>query len=184
MAPSIDLEKEVRGIRAAAVKALALCAACFAAGYVLLPNYFAFPATTIDALIFTVRVDLFMLLWVVAAVGLVSHARRQSADDIGAAASGVPSQSVRMKVAFLQNTLEQAFMAIGSHLVFSTLFSGPALSLVIVAVVLFAIGRVTFYRAYPRGAAARAFGMVTTVIPTMVIVALSLMKLAKTGFAP
>mgnify|MGYP003719259949 FL=1 len=89
----------------------------------MLPKYFFFPATTLDALIFTLRVDLFILLWVAAAVGLVSHARRQSTADIRGAAFGVPSESIRIRITFLQNTLEQAFIAIGSHLVFSTLMA-------------------------------------------------------------
>lgn len=183
-AQDIDLRKEVQGIRTAAVKALILSAASFAAGYLLLPKYLFFPATTSDALVFTLRVDLFILLWVVVAVGFVSHARRQSTVDIRGAAFGVPSESIRVKIAFLQNTLEQAFIAIGAHLVFSTLLAGPALSLLIVATALFAVGRITFYRGYPQGAAARAFGMVTTAIPTMVILALSLVALARAGIAP
>ena len=183
-AQDIDLKKEVQGIRTAAVKSLIVSAACFAAGYLLLPKFFIFPTTTFDALVFTLRINLFLLLWVVVAVGLVSRARRKSTTDIGGAAFGVPSESIRIKIAFLQNTLEQAFVAIGAHLVFSTLVQGPALSLVLVATALFAIGRITFYRGYPHGAAARAFGMVTTVIPTMVIVVLSLLALARIWIAP
>lgn len=184
VAQDIDLKKEIRGIRAAAVKALLLSATCFATGYLVLPKCMLFPTTTFAALVFTLRVDLFVLLWVVVAVGLVSHARRQSTSDIGGAAFGVPSESIRVKIAFLQNTLEQAFVAIGSHLVFSTLWAGPHLTLVVVATVLFAIGRVASYCGYPHGAAARAFGMVTTVIPTMVILGLALFALAKIWFAP
>ena len=182
MPQDIDLKQEVHGIRTAALRSLILCAACFAAGYMLLPKVMVFPATLLDALVFTLRADLFILLWVVLAVGLVSRARRQSTADIRGAAFGVPSESIRIKTAFLHNTLEQAFVAIGLHLVLSTLFVGPALSLIVVAVVLFAIGRITFYRGYPRGAAARAFGMVTTVIPTLVILALCLVALAKAAF--
>lgn len=178
-----DLKKEVQGIRTAAFKSLVLTTACFAAGYVLLPQVMVFPTTMLDALVFTLRANLFIVLWVVLAVGLVSHARRQSTADIGAAAFGVPSESIRIKTAFLQNTLEQSFVAIGVQLVFSTLFAGPLLSLVVVAVVLFSVGRVTFYRGYPRGAAARAFGMVTTVLPTLVILALTLVGLVRAGVA-
>lgn len=183
-AHDIDLKGEVHGIRTAAAKALVVSAACFAAGYLLLPKVFTFPATTFDALVFALRVDLFILLWVVVAVGLVSHARRQSTADIRGAAFGAPSESIRIKIAFLQNTLEQAFVAMLSHLVFSTLLAGPALSLIVVGAALFAVGHITFYPGYPQGAAARAFGMVTTVIPTMVILAISLVALAGKGFAP
>jgi uncharacterized membrane protein YecN with MAPEG domain len=179
---NIDLKMEVRGIRTAALRSAIVIAAGFGAGYMVLPKLMTFPATTPDALVFTLRADLFILLWVVLAIGLVSHARRQSAADIRGAGFGVPSESIRIKIAFLQNTLEQAFVAIGLHLVFSTLYAGAALSLVLVAVVLFTVGRVTFYRGYPQGAAARAFGMVTTVLPTIVILALCLFRLASAAF--
>lgn len=183
-AHGIDLKQEVQGIRGAAIKSLLLCAACFGVGYLLLPKWMAFPTTPFDALVFTLRADLFILLSVVVAVGIVSHARRQSKHDIGAAASGVPSASIKVKIAFLQNTLEQAFIAIGTQIVFSTLFTGPALSLVVVAVVLFSVGRISFYRGYPQGAAARAFDMVTTVIPAIVILALCLVALAARAITP
>lgn len=183
-APDINLKMEVQGIRKAAVKSLMVSAAFFVTGYLLLPRYVIFPTTTFEALVFTLRIDLFVLLCVAVAVGLVSRGRRQSTVDLRGAAFGIPSESIRIKIAFLQNTFEQAFVAIGSHLVFSTLMQGPALSLVIVATALFAIGRITFYRGYPLGAAARAFGMVTTVIPTMAILALSLLALARSWIAP
>jgi hypothetical protein len=183
-AQDIDLKKEVHGIRVAAVKAIVVSACAFAAGYLLLPKHFQLPTTTFDALVFTLRVNLFIVLWVVVAVGLVSHARRQSTADIRGAAFGVPSESIRVKIAFLQNTLEQAVVAVASHLAFSTLLAGPFLSFIVVGTALFAVGRVTFYRGYPQGAASRAFGMVTTVIPTMVILALSLVALAGTVIGP
>ncbi|WP_143694774.1 MAPEG family protein [Variovorax sp. JS1663] len=183
-AHDIDLRKEVQGIRRAAVRALMLSAAGFATGYTLLPKLVSFPTTTFDGLVFTLRVNLFILLWVMLAVGLVSHARRQSTADIRGAAFGVPSDAIRIKNAFLQNTLEQGFIAICTHLGFGTLFTGPALSLVVVAAALFAVGRITFYRGYPQGAAARAFGMVTTAIPTLVLLALSMVALASSAIAP
>src|SRR3546814_10394542 len=72
-----------------------------------------------------------------------------------------------LQVAFLQNTLEQAVAAVGAHLALATLISGPPLALIPGAVFLFAIGRITFLRGYRQGAGARAFGIVTTVIPTI-----------------
>ncbi len=181
---NIDLTREVAGIRRAAAKATAFCAVCLAAGYWLLPRVLTFPREPVDALLFTLRVDLFIVLWVVIAIGLVSHARRQSPADIRGSAFGVASPEIRIKIAFLQNTLEQAFVAIGAHLVFSTLMTGRALALVVVAAALFAVGRVTFYRGYPHGAAARAFGIVTTVIPTLLILVLALWSMGRAMFAP
>jgi hypothetical protein len=180
----INLKNEVKGIWWAGLKALILCVFAAAAGYFLLPRFMTMPTTIGDALIFTLRIDLFILLWVVIGVSLVSHARRQSTADIRGSAFGTPSESIRIKIAFLQNTLEQAFMAISSHLVLSTLVTGESLSFIVVAVGLFAMGRVTFYLGYPNGAAARAFGMFTTMIPTLFIVGYSMVALARNGLSP
>lgn len=177
-AGNIDLKQEVHGIRIAAVKATGFCLGCIVAGYYILPRFFTFPTTLVEALIFTIRVDLFVLLWVVAGIGLVSHARRQSLADIGGAAFGTPTPKIRIKIAFLQNTLEQTAVAIGSHIVLSTLISGAALSLIVVATVLFGIGRISFYRGYPHGAASRAFGLVTTALPGLIAFGLSIVLIA------
>lgn len=160
-----ELRREVAGVRLGAAKGTAFCIGVLAASYYVLPSLMDFPRDPIGALVFTLRADLFVLVWVLVGVGLVSHARRQSMRDIAGSAFGTPSETIRIKIAFLQNTLEQAVIAIGSHVAFSTLVSGDALSLVVAATFLFGVGRISFYRGYPRGAAARAFGVVTTVIP-------------------
>jgi hypothetical protein len=77
-------------------------------------------------------------------------------------------------VAFLQNTVEQVVAAVGAHLALATLLDGAALSLIPAAIALFAIGRLAFLIGYPKGAGARAFGMVTTVLPTMGAYALAI----------
>ena len=53
------------------------------------------------------------------------------------------------------------------HLALATQLSGPPLALIIAAVLLFGIGRVAFLIGYPKGAGGRAFGMITTVLPTL-----------------
>lgn len=67
-----------------------------------------------------------------------------------------------MAAAVLQNSLEQTVLAIGSHLVLATVLRGDELVVLPVLVGLYLVGRVAFAVAYPRGAAARAFGMALT----------------------
>jgi hypothetical protein len=81
-APNIDPKQEVGGIRRAAAKAATFRAVCLAAGYWLRPRIMIFPREPVDALILTLRVDLFVLLWVVIAVDLVLPASRQSTADV------------------------------------------------------------------------------------------------------
>ena len=77
------------------------------------------------------------------------------------------SPRIAVYAAFLQNTLEQAFVAVLAHLALATV-SGPSpLAYVAGAVVLFCVGRICFLAGYPKGAGGRAFGIVLTVIPTL-----------------
>lgn len=169
-APDNGSEKlaiERRKIGIAAMISLPVCAGILAAAYFILPLYFTFPIELVDRLAFTLQADLFIVLWVMIASGIVSRSRRHSAQDIDAAIGGPPSRKLAIEIAFLQNTLEQAFIAVGTHLALATLIEGPALSLIVGAVALFAIGRITFLAGYHKGAGGRAFGMVTTVLPAL-----------------
>lgn len=133
----------------------------------LLPRFFEFPEQMIDRIVFALRADIFVWLWVLFGVGLVSRGRRHSAADIGGALSGPPSARIAVEAAFLQNSLEQAVLAVGAHLALATLLPRDALSVIVVAVGLFGFGRAAFLLGYRKGAAGRAFGMVTTALPTL-----------------
>ena len=136
------------------------------AGYLLLPRYFNFPEALTDRFVFWARLQIFLLIWVAVGVGAVSRGRRRSAQDIRGSAYGPPSPRLAIRIAFLQNSLEQAVLASGAYLALVTVLAAPALSLLVSATVLFGIGRVTFFLGYERGAPGRGFGFVLTVLPT------------------
>ena len=169
-----ELRVEQRKIIQAAVAAALFCTLSLAAGYFVLPRYFQFPTELADRLAFALRADVFVLLWVVAGVRMVSKGRFHSQADIGGSAASRPSPRIAIQAAFLQNTLEQAFIAVGAHLTLATLVEGPELSLIVVAVALFGIGRITFWFGYPHGAGGRAFGMALTALPTVAAYALAI----------
>jgi hypothetical protein len=156
-AMTADLKGEQRRVVFNSILAAALCAAMLAGGYLLLPRLLDFPTDMTGRLVFALRADLFVLFWVLIGVRLVSRGRFRSAADIGGSAYAPPSPAIAVQAAFLQNTLEQAIIAVGAHLALATL---------VVAVMLFAFGRLTFLIGYPKGAGARAFGMVTTSLPS------------------
>ena len=162
----MDFRSEQRAAARGAIAALVVCAAGLALGYAVLPRWFRFPIDLPARLAFALRADLFVLLWVVLGIVLVALGRGRSAADIGGAASSPPSPAIAVRVAFLQNTLEQAVIAAGAHLALATLLEGAALALIAAAVVLFGLGRLAFLAGYARGAAGRAFGMATTFLPT------------------
>src|SRR3546814_5164799 len=93
--------------------------------------------------------------------------RRKSAQDTARSAFVPPSERLRIPLAFLQNTLEQAVLAAFAAMALATVDGEAPLSFIVAMVVLFAIGRITFWRGYPRGSPGRAFGVVTTGLPIM-----------------
>ncbi len=169
MTPPIptDLKAEQRRIVIQAVLSALVCVAVLLGSYTYLPTVFAFPTDLAERLGFAMQVNVFVLLWVLLGVRLVARGRFRSLADIRGSAFGPPSPAIAVRVAFLQNTLEQAALAVGAYLALATLLSGPALSLIVGMALLFAIGRITFLRGYPQGAHGRAFGIVMTVLPTL-----------------
>ncbi len=79
-----------------------------------------------------------------------------------------------MAAAFLQNTLEQSFVALFAQLALVLLLGRTALPLVAGSVVLFGIGRAAFLAGYPKGAGARSFGMALTALPSLFAFVLSI----------
>lgn len=166
----VNLQQEELAIRRAGTLSLLLCGLCFGIGYVTLPRVFEFPTELVNRLAFALQASLFVLIWVLIGVIMVSTGRRKSLADVGGSASGPPSETIAVSVAFLQNTLEQAVLAVGAYLALATQLSGPWLSLIVTAVVLFGVGRLLFLRGYRRdyrGATGRAFGMTLTMLPTL-----------------
>ncbi|PSB22751.1 hypothetical protein C7B61_14410 [filamentous cyanobacterium CCP1] len=166
----VNLHQEELAIRRAGVLSLILSALSLGVGYFTLPVWFEFPTALVNRLAFAIQSSLFVLLWVLVGVMMVSVGRRKSLADVGGAAAGPPSEKIAVSVAFLQNTLEQAVLAVGAYLALATLLSGPWLSLIATAVVLFAVGRLLFligYRRDYRGARGRALGMTLTLLPTL-----------------
>jgi uncharacterized BrkB/YihY/UPF0761 family membrane protein len=118
-------------------------------------------------LAFWAAMSLVPLLFILIGIGMVSHGRRNSAHDIVGAAYSAPSPRIAVAAAFLQNTLEQAVVAMASHLAVLLLVGASMMGLIAASVLLFAIGRVSFLRGYSRGAGARSFGMALTAVPTL-----------------
>lgn len=165
--PKVDLPLEQRRVRLRGLIAFLVCAPTLALFALALPVWFAFPAAMAERLALVLRADLVVALWVVVAVRMVSKVRFESKADNAGSAYGSPSPRLAVRAAFLRNTLEQAFIAIIGHLALATVGGEAPLAYVLGSVALFCLGRATFLLGYPRGAGSRAFGIVTTVLPTI-----------------
>lgn len=163
----VDLAYEQRRILRSAAMAGVLCGAVLVGACYFLPRLIVPPESLAERIAFALQADLFVLIWLVIGTRMVSSGRFHSAADNRGSAFSPPRPRIAIQVAFLQNTLEQAVMAVGVHVALASLLVGSALFYIPAAAALFSVGRLVFLKGYPEGAAARSFGMATTAIPTV-----------------
>lgn len=159
---------EQRGVILASLKAMIISALVLVVGYLWLPAA-AFgldaPLDAGERIAFALKADLLLLIWLAGCVKAVSGGRFRSPADIRGSAYALPSPTIAVRVAVLQNSLEQTLLAFGAHLALASVLRGPELVLIPLLVGLFLAGRIKFAMGYSKGAAGRAFGMALTAVP-------------------
>lgn len=165
--PPVDLPTERRRIRIRGALAFVFCGIVLGLAAYWLPQWLSFPVVLADRLSFALRANLFILIWLLVAVGLVARIRRHSVEDNAGSAFSSPSARLAIPAAFLQNTLEQVLITALAFMALATVEGEAALAYIAGSIPVFAVGRVTFLRGYPHGAGARAFGMVSTALPSL-----------------
>jgi uncharacterized MAPEG superfamily protein len=168
------LKQEQRRIRRGTAYAFLVSAVVLGGAHLLLPPLVIEAGGSLEGrLMFWAGANLFVLLWIVIGVGMVSTGRRYSAEDIRGAAYAPPSAKIAIAVAFLQNTLEQGVITAFALLSLVLLLGTTALPIVAGSALLFSVGRVAFLAGYPKGAGARSFGMALTALPSLFAFVLS-----------
>lgn len=176
-----DLKREQLRILRNSAAGLVFCALVLAGAHWLVPLLFRLPGEDIAGLLtFWAGSALLVMLWVLVGFSMVSRGRRHSLADIRGSAFAPPSPRIAVHVAFLQNTLEQALMAVIVQIAVLLLAGAWTVPLVAGQVLLFAVGRATFLAGYPKGAGSRAFGLAVTALPTLAGFILALVALIGT----
>lgn len=96
----------------------------------------------------------------------VANYRFASPQDIDGSGLTNGTPAIQILRAVLQNTLEQALLAVLAYCIWSVTMPLRWLGVVPAAAVLFVTGRIFFARGYERGAAGRATGFGLTAYPT------------------
>ena len=106
-------------------------------------------------------------LWLLVGVALLARHRFFTPADIdgGGLTDGTPG--ARLLQSLIQNTLEQAMLAIPAYGAWLWLAPEGRRGLVIVCAALFSLGRLLFFLCYRYGAPARALGFTLTFYPTV-----------------
>lgn len=161
-------DKEQQGIVRGSALAILGTLAGLGAGYLWLPaELFGLTDSMAagDRIAFALKADLPIFFWLAWCVRAVSSRRFREPADRNGAAYGRPTEALAVRIAILQNSLEQTVLLFGATLVLAAVLRGPQLVLIPLSVLLYLLGRVAFTVAYPKGAAARSFGMALTAGP-------------------
>ena len=127
----------------------------------------ALPPHGLAPLAFALAWDTLVVACLAINIAMIARHRFFTPQDIdgGGLSDGTPR--VRLLQAMLQNTLEQAVLAIGVHLAWASVMPAGWQAAIPAAAVLFAIGRILFWRGYASGAPSRAFGFTLTFYPSV-----------------
>lgn len=111
--------------------------------------------------------DLLLLACLAAIIARLANHRFFTPADIAGGGLSADTAGARVLQAILQNTLEQVVLGMGVHLAWAATMPRAWQAAVPVAAILFAGGRVLFWRGYARGAPARALGFALTFYPSV-----------------
>jgi hypothetical protein len=110
--------------------------------------------------------SLLAILTLMVAIGRVANLRFYTPEDIDGAGLTDGTPQARLHRAILQNTLEQAVLAVAAYAIWAVVMPHSWLRSIAVAALLFVAGRLLFARGYTRGAPGRALGFGLTAYPT------------------
>ncbi len=123
---------------------------------------------------YALRWEVFAALCLLAGVAKIANRRF----FIPEAIEGGSASSIEIDQRYIQNTLEQLVLAIVAHLALVTIVAPESIRAVAVLVMLFVIGRITFWFGYHRSGPARAFGFGTTFYPTVAVYVFLISRIA------
>jgi hypothetical protein len=109
------------------------------------------------------------LVMLMVSIMRVGNHRFSTPEDIDGSGLTVGTPKIQILRAILQNTLEQAVLAVGGYLIGSVILPHGWLRVIPAAALLFIIGRILFTLGYSRGAGGRALGFGLTAYPTFVL---------------
>ncbi|MEQ8818154.1 MAG: MAPEG family protein [Thalassobaculum sp.] len=172
------LSEAQRGVLRGMLAAVAVTVAAIGAAVLLQPAFLMPLPGFEQRLAATLHWDGLVLACLVLAIGLLARHRFFTPADIDG--SGLTAGTDRAKVlqAVLQNTLEQAVIAVLAHLLWTAATPAGWFAAVPAAAMLFLVGRICFALGYRGGAPARAFGFALTFYPTVLLTVVSVLVLA------
>jgi MAPEG family len=162
----VELTEKQKGVVRGVIPAALLTLVGLCGASLLLPAS-ALPVDEPDArLAWALQWALLPILTLMVAVARVANHRFYTPEDIDGAGLTNGTPQARLQRAILQNTLEQAVLAVAAYAIWAVVVPYSWLPSIAVAALFFVVGRVLFTRGYRRGASGRAMGFGLTAYPT------------------
>ncbi|QXP44955.1 MAPEG family protein [Shewanella eurypsychrophilus] len=109
------------------------------------------------------------VVFLIASIGRLAKYRFFSPEDIDGCALSNASHEASVLQSLLQNTLEQLLMTVMVYSIWTFTMPTAWFSVLPLCSLLFAIGRIAFFKGYAHGAPARAFGFALTFYPSVLL---------------
>lgn len=175
------LTTKQRGVIAGMAGAAAVAVVAMAAAIVISPTALRSAPDILGRLSFLAAWDLLVVVWLLAAIGNLARHRFFTPADIDGGGLTAGTDTARINQSILQNTLEQVVLAVVIHAAAVVLLPIAWTPAIPVAAVLFAVGRLLFWRGYRGGAPARAAGFALTFYPTVLLFLIVVSSLLRAG---
>ena len=122
--------------------------------------------------------DMLLAACLTANIGMLARHRFFTPADIDGGGLSQGTSKAQLLQSILQNTLEQAVLALSVHLIWAAAMPRSWQAAVPMAAILFVFGRLLFWKGYARGAPQRALGFALTFYPSVFMLLLVLARLA------
>jgi len=147
------------------------------AGIAFIPTSLTPDSTVGERLAFTLKADILVIVWLARCIGMIGRHRFHTPEDIDGAGLTTGTPQAKVLQATLQNTLEQAVLAIVVHLIWAVVMPVSWISGVLAGAGLFFVGRLLFIRRYEGGGPSRALGFALTFYPSIVMLLITIIMI-------
>ena len=165
------VDKTQKGVARGAAPAVLTCVAGLVIAASLTPYYLEQSVTLHDRLRIAAFATLAPILSLIFCIARLANHRFFTAEDINGSGLTHGTDRAKLLQALLQNTLEQATIAIAVYFCGAVVFPRDYLGALVAGGVMFLIGRIAFFVGYKNGAPSRAFGFGLTFYPTVFLIA-------------
>jgi len=163
------MDKTQRGVAAGmAAGAIAGITGLFLAAF-LTTNFLGPSAVLQDRLFIAALAALAPVFSLIFSVARLARHRFFTPEDINGSGLVAGTDTASLLQALIQNTLEQAVLAVPVYFCCAIVFPIEYLGTVVAGGAMFLIGRISFFLGYQYGAPSRAFGFAFTFYPTVLL---------------